>query len=612
MQKILWHIFFFLVFTGSIWQSSFAQTTEEQQLQYLTYLAIEDSISIDYLLHNDSLFNARNKFPSHSNQKDAYWLKLDFTPYKENLLKDSIYILKTVKFFEASYFYQSQGKISNANFGYFNEKGSANTKSIKGAIYFKKEHLIHGHLLYLKIKRYTPNYNINNLKITFQSEATFNFNRRYYTQEEMIKSAPVYLFLGASGFIILFAFITFCSTKKFDFLFYALYVFCLVIYLGKSAFGIQEYINSQYTLIGMWSHSFLQILINLFYVLFAKKYLATKKNYPKLNTAIRIVTWILIGFLLIESTTILTLQFEVHHHIMNLHRLVMSIFAIASVVYLFIYAKNTLAYIIVVGSLTFTAGALAMLFTLEKNYMILGAVVESFLFGMGLSYKMRINSREKRRLKQIAFDDRISALKAQMNPHFIFNSLSSIQHLITSNKKEAAIKYLNKFSSLMRNLLEGSIEAKIILSEEISLLKKYLELEALRFDNTFQFNISVAEDIDIEAIEMPALLVQPFVENAILHGLLKKKEGNKQLDVRFNRDKKYILCEIEDNGIGRVASAKLRTQLKNSKKSRGIEVTQQRLQLLNHNEINNIEITDKLDIQGQVSGTLVRIKILIE
>ena len=164
----------------------------------------------------------------------------------------------------------------------------------------------------------------------------------------------------------------------------------------------------------------------------------------------------------------------------------------------------------------------------------------------------------------------------------------------------------------MRNLLESSIETNVILSEEISLLEKYLELESLRFNKSFQFTISVDEQLDQDSVEVPALIVQPFVENAILHGLLKKTEGKKQVDIRFKQEGHFIICEVEDNGIGRSASESLETELKNSKKSRGIEVTQKRLQMINKSEDISIQIIDKKDEHANATGTLVIIKIRIE
>ena len=190
--------------------------------------------------------------------------------------------------------------------------------------------------------------------------------------------------------------------------------------------------------------------------------------------------------------------------------------------------------------------------------------------------------------------------------------MSSIQHLIASNKKESAIKYLNKFSLLMRNILEGSIETNAILSEEISLLEKYLQLESLRFNKSFSYHITTDENIDPEAIEVPTLIIQPFVENAILHGLLNKPSSDKNLYIRFKMDKSYLICEVEDNGIGRNASAKTKSLMKHSKKSRGIEVTEKRLQLLHQSDNNFIEIIDKKDDAGSPLGTLVIIKIFIE
>ena len=164
----------------------------------------------------------------------------------------------------------------------------------------------------------------------------------------------------------------------------------------------------------------------------------------------------------------------------------------------------------------------------------------------------------------------------------------------------------------MRNLMESSIEGKGVLAEEISLLEKYLELESLRFNHSFKYSIEVADNLDAEAIEVPSLLVQPFVENAILHGLLNKKEGDKILNIRFKKSEEFILCEIEDNGVGRKASEAQKSILKTTKKSRGIEITEKKLQLLNQSEGNSIQIIDKTDEMGNATGALVIIKISIE
>ena len=198
-------------------------------------------------------------------------------------------------------------------------------------------------------------------------------------------------------------------------------------------------------------------------------------------------------------------------------------------------------------------------------------------------------------------------LRAQINPHFIFNSLSSIQHFITTNDRRSALRYLSKFSNLLRQVLESSINVNVVLAEEIQLLQTYLELEALRFDQDFQFEIKTDPEIDIYATEVPVLLVQPFIENAILHGLLPKK-GDRQLLVAFDAGPGYTICRVVDNGIGRAASVSV--SKKSGRPSRGISVTQKRLQTLQgDSEDNLLEIIDLKDENGQAAGTEVVIRI---
>ena len=299
-------------------------------------------------------------------------------------------------------------------------------------------------------------------------------------------------------------------------------------------------------------------------------------------------------------------------HLMNFERITMTSFGLGGMIYLLLKTKDKLGYFIVIGSFLYMVGALALLFTQTRIYMVLGSSLEILIFACGLTYKIQQEYQAKLKFQKESLLFENKALRAQMNPHFIFNSLSSIQHLIISGKKEASIKYLNKFSLLMRNLLESSIETNVVLTEEISLLEKYLELESLRFSESFQFSITVDEQLDPDTVEVPALIVQPFVENAILHGLLKKNEGEKLLQIRFKKVAHFIICEVEDNGIGRQASEALESELKNSKKSRGIEVTEKRLKMLNKSEDVFFQIIDKTDKMGKATGTLVIIKIGIE
>lgn len=261
----------------------------------------------------------------------------------------------------------------------------------------------------------------------------------------------------------------------------------------------------------------------------------------------------------------------------------------------------------------------------EKEWkMFLGIVAALFLILIILlfqkyAYRNKTNRLLKNRNKQIFEQKREieiineelenRMLRAQINPHFVFNALNSIQHFITINDKKSTLKYLTKFSSLLRQILENSISAKVTMVDELKFLNIYVDLEALRFDDSFSYNLTVEEDIDLHAVEVPILFLQPFVENAILHGLT-PKTGNKHLTISIFQDEKNIIFEIEDNGIGREAAGKLKSQKNIEQKSRGLSVTEQRIKMLQKN--NPQEFVSYIDLknnQGENMGTKIVIKI---
>lgn len=590
---------------------AFGQFDSALPIPFTIYQTPSDTTSVETLLSADSLFQNSVDLTYKKSKKNIFWLKIDLLEYGDYFNKNDSLYLYTGNFFEVSLYYIENGVIAQRNYGYLNRDAPQSQLSYHGVL-LTKENLIHKHFVLLKINQFMPGKSINDIKIQLVDYQDYFQKASLVKNHISYKSSIVYLFIGAFLFIFLFSIITYITSKSLDFLFYSLYIFSLLLYLGKSAYGLEEQFNSDYSKLALWVHSVLQIFINLFYIAFAKYYLNTQENYPKLNKALLIIGLVLIGFISAISLTAFFNEFDFHYKLMNLHRLVMTLFALACFIYLMIYAKNLLAYIILIGSFGFLAGSLSMLFTLNKNYMIAGAVFEALLFGLGLAYKLKEAHQEKLRLEQTVFKNKISALRAQMNPHFIFNSLNSIQHLIIANKREAAVKYLNKFSLLMRNLLETSIEKSIVLSEEINLLRKYLELESLRFDHSFTYTIEVDASLNPDLIEVPMLVVQPFVENALVHGLLPKKEGVKTLRVGFKKENNILICEVEDNGIGRQASQNSITYLKSKKKSRGIEITSKRLSIQNPFIENQITFEDLVDESGAAIGTKVIIKTMLD
>ena len=208
-------------------------------------------------------------------------------------------------------------------------------------------------------------------------------------------------------------------------------------------------------------------------------------------------------------------------------------------------------------------------------------------------YEIRLNELEN------------SALRTQMNPHFIFNSLNTINSFINSNDRVQANQYISKFSRLVRLILDHSREKRILLDDELEVAALYMQLEQIRFENKFSYDIDV-QDVDASATEVPPLIIQPFVENAILHGLLPKGPGGK-LQITIAQKNKLLECSIEDNGIGRGAAKKIRDRSGFNRKSHGLEITLKRIELFNKEAgiTAPVVITDLLDAAGEPAGTRV-------
>ncbi|MBL7700909.1 MAG: histidine kinase [Ferruginibacter sp.] len=205
----------------------------------------------------------------------------------------------------------------------------------------------------------------------------------------------------------------------------------------------------------------------------------------------------------------------------------------------------------------------------------------------------------------------LSSLKAQMNPHFMFNALNSIQEFILLNDKKQANMYMGKFADMMRLILDMSNKDKITLEEELKSLDLYLQLESLRFEEQFSYAINKDENINDSYIQLPAMIIQPYVENAIKHGLL-HKAGDKRLSIHFGMMNEHTLCcTVTDNGIGRKRSNEINEMRQKKYASFATGATQKRLDLLNYQktELISVSYQDLYDSSEQSSGTIVTINI---
>lgn len=220
------------------------------------------------------------------------------------------------------------------------------------------------------------------------------------------------------------------------------------------------------------------------------------------------------------------------------------------------------------------------------------------------------SDKTKTELQQQAVELKMQALRAQMNPHFIFNSLNSINRFILQNNRAQASGYLAKFSRLVRMILQNSQATLITLESELDALKLYLDLEALRFEHHFDYKISIPKDMEAGILKVPPLIIQPFVENAIWHGLMHKEEKG-HLEIILTQENDYLIFKITDDGVGRKKAALLDINKNDQHRSMGLKITTDRIAALkrfNKNEC-AITINDLVHPNGDAAGTEVIIKI---
>lgn len=227
----------------------------------------------------------------------------------------------------------------------------------------------------------------------------------------------------------------------------------------------------------------------------------------------------------------------------------------------------------------------------------------------------RINAQHKlNEVQQRMRDMEMQALRAQMNPHFIFNCLNSINRYIIKSDQATASLYLTRFAKLIRLILDNSNSKNVILGNELEALKLYIEMESLRFEQKFTYHIEVDPHVNTDSIEVPPLIIQPYVENAIWHGLLHKKEAG-HLSIRVSVKHGNLLeCIIEDNGVGREKAREMKSKTATTRKSLGMKLTESRLSLLNSHATTHatVQIEDLVETPGVAMGTKVILNIPIE
>ncbi|MEO8151165.1 MAG: histidine kinase [Bacteroidia bacterium] len=243
----------------------------------------------------------------------------------------------------------------------------------------------------------------------------------------------------------------------------------------------------------------------------------------------------------------------------------------------------------------------------QRNKLIISLVAMAAIMVLG-GFLFFVNRKRKEyKYRRNIAESEMKALRAQMNPHFMFNSLNAIQQMVLNNDNENAFNYLDTYSKLTRKILENSEKKWITVDDEIKFLELYLSIESLRFQNAFRYEIKVDDRVDIHYDKVPAMIVQPYVENAIRHGLF-PKESNQQLLITFNKSgTNHLEITIEDNGVGRKKSSELKVE--GNHHSMGMSITENRLRLLDDKNENSVLIEDLTGPDGSAAGTCVRVNI---
>lgn len=409
------------------------------------------------------------------------------------------------------------------------------------------------------------------------------------------------MFLGILLFMVLFTSLMYLQNRERTYLHYALYVGSIfLLYAVRRSYEFQ----TPFSYITNWWHYVyptIALLVFLAYVNFIRSFLdVTPERYPGLARTLKAAMGLICILLALDF--ILKLLLPLHVYFTLFERIRPLLFISGGwIIYRVYQLHNPLSKYIIGGTFALIAGVLVVLITdlirertgldLQSrpfSYAQMGVAAEILIFALGLGYRARLLREEKMKAE-------LRALKAQMNPHFVFNSLNAINHLIRKSKSEDAANYLTKFARLFRGILDHSEREKITLKEELEFCRDYLSIEALRFDDSFRFEIE--SDPALADFLVAPLTFQPFLENAIRHGLL-PRQGERWVKLQVSVRGDRIVGRVEDNGVGRSAAGV-------GSSGFGIRLAKERLERQFPGA--RVHISDKFDKFGQSEGTVVEV-----
>ena len=404
------------------------------------------------------------------------------------------------------------------------------------------------------------------------------------------------------------------------YLFYSLYSTALFIYFFSHVcpepyLWIYNYINFS-----------IQFIAFAFYVLFGRDLLQTKSKIPDWDILLVIEYKI---FFLLSIAFVLVQVFFTYEHQQKLFLTLAPIFTVFSLLTYVVLTKIKGRHVtfFIIGSLTYVILAncsLILPMILDEAFFYdvikmdpmfftyLGTTIELIMFALIVGHRVTSIEGSKNAVElelsekiQEMSELKMTALQSRMDPHFLYNSLNSINNFVLQNDAEKASDYITKFSRLIREILKKSSNKTIPLSEELGILGLYVRLEQMRMEGGFDYVVTIDDNIDLEQIQVPPLFIQPYIENAIWHGFV-KKTNNKKISLTVYDEEDKVRCEIIDNGIGIEKSKSLKKSSSHHRKSFGLQTSEDRIKLLHEHQKVYVIIEDNSD--NESTGTKVTIK----
>ncbi|MBA6156875.1 histidine kinase [Tenacibaculum sp. S7007] len=421
---------------------------------------------------------------------------------------------------------------------------------------------------------------------------------------------------GGVFLLLLYHFVFYLKHKEDVYKYYSIYLLGVFIFLIKDAFRSESMVQVYEYL--MFS---IQFLAFSFYIHFTRSLLDTKRDYPAWDKEASFIakSLLVMGFVLLIVQFFFGFEFQKQVLIYGAPLLsIIFIIRLSYVKVIFskegIYSLMGSVILLICANITVIKMIRGEFFLINLKvhsmfYYFIGILIQTTIYAFLLADALQKIEIEKSKIEYDLLEKssqlyklKMTAFKNKMNPHFLFNSLNSINNFVLQNKKEEASIYITKFSSLVRKVLQTTEKVSISLAEELRISELYINIEQARLRNSFLYEINVEENIDVEELKVVPLYLQPFVENAIWHGL-SLKEGEKKLTINIREKENYIFTEVIDNGIGFEESKNRKNSQNIQRKSFGIDTIKSRLNLIYTPQSNFVKISDEETI-----GTKVLIK----